>query len=166
VEPSPSGGYWVRVAGHDAPLQRCDTEEEAEDACRRYALAAVRDALAPPPRGQVVALPGGIEVLVCAQLERREGAELTATDRATGAEVGAGRYRRLDGRPGCAEAAVAVAVAWRGRGVGGALLRRLAAHAATQGVTHFVGPEGELALADAAALEAALRAAARGYSSA
>ena len=34
VEPSPSGGYFVRLAGVDAPVSRHDTEEEAEAAAR------------------------------------------------------------------------------------------------------------------------------------
>ena len=29
VEPSPSGGWRVMLAGHDAPVSRHDTEEEA-----------------------------------------------------------------------------------------------------------------------------------------
>jgi GNAT superfamily N-acetyltransferase len=36
VEPSPSGGYFVRVAGVDAPVSRHDTEEEAEAAAASY----------------------------------------------------------------------------------------------------------------------------------
>jgi GNAT superfamily N-acetyltransferase len=36
VEPSPSGGYFVRVAGVDAPVSRHDTEEEAEAAAAAY----------------------------------------------------------------------------------------------------------------------------------
>ena len=36
VEPSPSGGYFVRLAGADAPVSRHDTEEEAEAAAASY----------------------------------------------------------------------------------------------------------------------------------
>ena len=36
VEPSPSGGYFVRLAGVDAPVSRHDTEEEAEAAAASY----------------------------------------------------------------------------------------------------------------------------------
>jgi len=36
VEPSPSGGYFVRLAGVDAPVSRHDTEEEAQEAAASY----------------------------------------------------------------------------------------------------------------------------------
>jgi GNAT superfamily N-acetyltransferase len=36
VEPSPSGGYHVRLAGADAPVSRHDTEEEAQAAAASY----------------------------------------------------------------------------------------------------------------------------------
>jgi Uncharacterized protein conserved in bacteria (DUF2188) len=36
VEPSPSGGYFVRAEGVSAPVSRHDTEEEAEEAVQRY----------------------------------------------------------------------------------------------------------------------------------
>ena len=36
VELSPSGGYFVRMEGADAPLSRHDTEEEAEAAAAAY----------------------------------------------------------------------------------------------------------------------------------
>jgi RimJ/RimL family protein N-acetyltransferase len=59
VEPSPSGGYHVRMAGSDRPLSRHDTEEEAE--ARR--LAYERGA-GEPARGELVDLPDGSEVIV------------------------------------------------------------------------------------------------------
>jgi uncharacterized protein DUF2188 len=37
VELSPSGGYFVRAEGADAPVSRHDTEEEAEAAAAAYA---------------------------------------------------------------------------------------------------------------------------------
>jgi hypothetical protein len=37
VEPSPAGGYFVKLAGNDAPVSRHDTEEEAEAAAAAYA---------------------------------------------------------------------------------------------------------------------------------
>ncbi len=163
VEMSPAGGYVLRAEGVDAPVGRYDTEEEAEDARRRYALAAVREAQAAqtgPEPAQVVALPDGAELLVRPELELPHGAELHATHCPTGESVGAARWRRLEDRQDRAEAAVAVTEAWRGRGAGGALLRRLAAHAAGEGVTHFVTAEGEIPLAGGLELEEALRAAA------
>ena len=36
VEPSPAGGYFVRLRGESAPLSRHDTEEEAEAAAAAY----------------------------------------------------------------------------------------------------------------------------------
>jgi hypothetical protein len=36
VEPSPSGGYFVRAEGVAAPVSRHDTEDEAEAAVARY----------------------------------------------------------------------------------------------------------------------------------
>jgi RimJ/RimL family protein N-acetyltransferase len=36
VEPSPAGGYHVRLRGSDAPVSRHDTEEEAEEAAAAY----------------------------------------------------------------------------------------------------------------------------------
>jgi GNAT superfamily N-acetyltransferase len=59
VEPSPSGGYFVRVAGVDAPLSRHDTEEEAEAAAAAYDRG-VRDNRV----GDLQRLPDGGEVLV------------------------------------------------------------------------------------------------------
>jgi GNAT superfamily N-acetyltransferase len=48
-----------------------------------------------------------------------------------------GRFIREPRDPAAAEAAVAVADAWQGRGVGGALLRRLATRAREEGVEGF-----------------------------
>jgi GNAT superfamily N-acetyltransferase len=58
VEPSPAGGYHVRLAGSDAPLSRHDTEEEAEARRQAYERGAAE------PRGELVDLPDGSEVLV------------------------------------------------------------------------------------------------------
>src|SRR5215204_1096745 len=43
VEPSPAGGYFVRVAGVDAPVSRHDTEEDAEAAAASYGRAVEDD---------------------------------------------------------------------------------------------------------------------------
>jgi GNAT superfamily N-acetyltransferase len=59
IEPSPSGGYFVRLAGVDAPVSRHDTEEEAEAAAASYDRG-VRDNRV----GDLQRLPGGGEVLV------------------------------------------------------------------------------------------------------
>jgi len=59
VEPSPSGGYFVRLAGVDAPVSRHDTEDEAEAAAASYERG-VRDNRV----GDLQRLPDGAEVLV------------------------------------------------------------------------------------------------------
>src|SRR4051794_8905013 len=59
VEPSPAGGFHVRLQGVAAPLSHHDTEEEAQ--ARR--LAYERGA-GEPARGELVDLPDGSEVIV------------------------------------------------------------------------------------------------------
>jgi GNAT superfamily N-acetyltransferase len=59
VEPSPSGGYFDRLAGVDAPVSRHDTEDEAEAAAASYERG-VRDNRV----GDLQRLPDGAEVLV------------------------------------------------------------------------------------------------------
>ena len=59
VEPSPSGGYFVRVEGADAPVSRHDTEEEAEAAAAGY-----RRGIERRREGELVSLRDGREVLV------------------------------------------------------------------------------------------------------
>jgi GNAT superfamily N-acetyltransferase len=59
VEPSPAGGYFVRLRGEAAPLSRHDTEEEAEAAAAAYDRGLARQ-----DTGEYVLLSGGAEVLV------------------------------------------------------------------------------------------------------
>jgi GNAT superfamily N-acetyltransferase len=59
VEPSPSGGYFVRLAGVDAPVSRHDTEDEAEAAAASYDRGVRENRV-----GDLQRLPGGGEVLV------------------------------------------------------------------------------------------------------
>jgi RimJ/RimL family protein N-acetyltransferase len=59
VEPSPAGGYFVRLRGEAAPLSRHDTEEEAEAAAAAYERGLARD-----DSGEYVLLSDGSEVLV------------------------------------------------------------------------------------------------------
>jgi len=156
VEPSPAGGYHVRVAGSDAPLSHHDTEEEAEALRLAYERGA-----ADPARGERVDLPDGSEVIVrpvrpqdkplfAAGWEERSGElefftdldhvdheALGAIEPRTGEGRGAAHYRRNAGRPQSAEAAVAVIDSWQGRGLGGALLRRLCARALANGIETF-----------------------------
>ncbi len=59
VEPSPAGGYFVRLRGEAAPLSRHDTEEEAEAAAAAY-----ERGLARRDTGEYMTLRDGAEVLV------------------------------------------------------------------------------------------------------
>ena len=59
VEPSPAGGYYVRLQGADAPVSRHDTEDEAEAAAAAYRRGADDNRA-----GELVALPDGAEVLI------------------------------------------------------------------------------------------------------
>ncbi len=59
VEPSPSGGYFVRLAGVEAPVSRHDTEEEAEEAAASYDRGVRENRV-----GDLQRLPDGREVLV------------------------------------------------------------------------------------------------------
>lgn len=59
VEPSPAGGYFVRLRGEPTPLSRHDTEEEAEAAAAAYDRGLARE-----DTGEYVQLSDGSEVLV------------------------------------------------------------------------------------------------------
>ena len=60
VEPSPSGGYFVRAAGVPAPVSRHDTEDEAEAAAAAYDRGISQERRA----GTRVELRDGSEVLI------------------------------------------------------------------------------------------------------
>jgi L-amino acid N-acyltransferase YncA len=170
VEPSPSGAWFVKLAGHGAPVSRHDSEEEAIERRDAYQRGAARD------DGELLELRDGSHVrirpvrpldkpvilqafeqlgsrsryrrflgykkeLSVAELEaltevdHHDQEALCAIDPETGDGVGIARYVRLTpGRPEAAEAAVTVVDAWQGRGVGGALLTRLAARARDEGI--------------------------------
>jgi RimJ/RimL family protein N-acetyltransferase len=127
------------------------------------------------------------------QLDHVDHEALGALDPETGEGLGVARYVRNPDRPDSAEVAVAVIDAWQGRGLGGALLRRLCRRALENGVTTFTaslltdnramlhlferlgtvrvrradGPsmdiDVELPVSDASALGVALRTAATGH---
>src|ERR687891_684889 len=59
LEPSPAGGYLVRMEGSEAPLSHHDTLEEAEARAAAY-----ERGVTTPPGGELVDLPDGSEVLV------------------------------------------------------------------------------------------------------
>jgi hypothetical protein len=52
VELSPSGGYFVRVEGADAPLSRHDTEDEAAAAAAAYERAVEAERIARVASGE------------------------------------------------------------------------------------------------------------------
>lgn len=58
VEPSPAGGYHVKLRGSDAPLSHHDTEDEAEAAAAGYEAGLARGT------GEHVTLPDGADVVV------------------------------------------------------------------------------------------------------
>ena len=172
VEPSPSGAWYVKLAGHDAPISRHDSEEEAIERKEAYARGAARD------EGDLVEVRGGARVRIrpirsddkprlldaferlgpdsryrrflgykkdlsvaelasLTEIDHHDHEALGAVDPKTGDGVGVARYVRLPGRPDVAEAAVTVVDDWQGRGVGGALLARLAARAREEGIREF-----------------------------
>ena len=125
VEPSPAGGYHVRMAGSAAPLSHHDTLEEAEARLAAYEQGAA------DPR-ELVDLPDGSEVLL-----RSTDEAIVAYDARGATEVGTAWFAPDPRRPGAARAGVTVVDTWRGRGVGGLLLRRLSARAAAAGIRTF-----------------------------
>jgi GNAT superfamily N-acetyltransferase len=60
VEPSPAGGWFVKLAGSDAPVSRHDTEDDARARRDAYQLGAA----ATPATGEQVRLRDGSHVLV------------------------------------------------------------------------------------------------------
>ena len=112
----------------------------AEDKDR---LAALTDGLSPESRFRRYLGPKGhltaAELAYFTEMDHRDHEALVALDRPAGEAVGVARYIRHRSDPRTAEAAVVVADSWQRRGVGTALLRRLAAQAQAYGVRHFTG---------------------------
>lgn len=77
------------------------------------------------------------ELVFLSHPDHHDHEALAAVDPDTGAGVGVGRFIRESRDRTAAEAAVAVIDAWQGRGVGGALLRRLAGRARQEGIERF-----------------------------
>src|SRR5215210_1510276 len=57
VERSPAGGWYVKLAGHDAPVSRHDTEDEALARAQAYRMGVTDD-------GERVTLRDGAQVVV------------------------------------------------------------------------------------------------------
>jgi GNAT superfamily N-acetyltransferase len=85
------------------------------------------------PHGRLTA--GELRYLT--EVDHRDHEALLAIDPGTGKSVGVARYVRDRERRSSAEIAVAVLERWQGRGVGKALLQRLADRARDEGITEF-----------------------------
>jgi GNAT superfamily N-acetyltransferase len=72
------------------------------------------------------------------EIDHRSHEALVALDPASGAGVGIARYVRRGDDPTCAELACTVTDTWQRRGVGSALMERLAPRARAAGITHFI----------------------------
>lgn len=70
-------------------------------------------------------------------VDHHEHEALVALDDETGEALGVARMMQEPGRPDTAEASVAVADAWQGRGLGGMLMERLVGRAREEGVRRF-----------------------------
>jgi GNAT superfamily N-acetyltransferase len=123
VEPSPAGGYFVRLRGEPAPVSHHDTEEEAQAAAEAYERGLVNE---------LVTLGDGTEVVI-----RRLGDDAIGAY-ADGREVGVARYVPIAARPHVAETFVVVDEMFRDRGLSDALIQRLRALAAENRIRELV----------------------------
>ena len=135
VEPSPAGGYFVRLRGESAPLSRHDTEEEAEAAAAAYERGLAREDTV-----EHILLTDGSEVVIrpAEGVDHVDHEAIGAADATTREAIALARYDRDNERPHIAEASIAVAEAWRRRGLDERLLRRLSARARENGIRVFV----------------------------
>ena len=85
------------------------------------------------PHGRLTAA----ELRYLTEVDHRDHEALLAIDPRSGNSVGVARYIRDRARRDSAEIAVAVREPWQGRGIGTALLRRLADRAWDEGITEF-----------------------------
>jgi RimJ/RimL family protein N-acetyltransferase len=85
------------------------------------------------PHGRLTAA----ELRYLTEVDHHDHEALLAFDPGTGKSVGVARYVRDHQRRHSAEIAVAVRESWQGRGVGKALLHRLADRARDEGLTEF-----------------------------
>jgi hypothetical protein len=124
VEPSPAGGYFVRLRGEPAPVSRHDTEEEAEAAAAAYerGLADV---------AEHVTLDDGTEVVI-----RPDGDAVVAL---AGGEAGRASFAVDAEQPHLAH--VTLTVAQPGRGLEEKLLQRLASQAAERRIRRLLSDD-------------------------
>jgi RimJ/RimL family protein N-acetyltransferase len=85
------------------------------------------------PRGPLSAA----ELRYLTEVDHHDHEALVAVDPESGRGVGVARYVRDPKRRGSAEIAFAVLESWQGRGVGKALMRRLADRAREEGISRF-----------------------------
>ena len=126
VEPSPAGGYFVRLRGEPAPVSHHDTEEEAEAAAAAYERG-LADA------AEHVALDDGRDVVL-----RAEGDAFVAF---AGAEVGRAAYAPDPEQPHLAHVTLTIEPGWQGQGLEAKLLRRLAARARERRIRGLIGED-------------------------
>ena len=124
VEPSPAGGYFVRLRGEPAPVSHHDTEEEAEAAAAAYDRG-LADA------AEHLTLDDGADVVV-----RAEGDAFVAF---AGAEVARASFAPDRAQPHLAHVTLTIEDAWRGRGLEVKLLRRLSARARGRRIRALIG---------------------------
>jgi GNAT superfamily N-acetyltransferase len=125
VEPSPAGGYFVRLRGEPAPVSHHDTEEEAQAAAAAYERGLEQ-------ASELVVLRDGSEVLI------RPVGDDQVSAFVEGRSVGVARYVPDVARPHVAEMFVVVNELWRDLGLSDELIRRLRARAAANGIREFV----------------------------
>ena len=135
VEPSPAGGYFVRLRGEATPLSHHDTEEEAEAAAAAYDRGLAREDTL-----EHVSLTDGSEVVIrpAEGVDHVDHEAVAAADATTRAAIALARYDRDDERPHIATASITVEEAWRGRGLEERLARALSARAKENGIRIFV----------------------------
>src|SRR5207248_2843457 len=110
-------------AGDKTALAHAVEQSSAEAVYRRFLN----------PHGRLTAA----ELRYLTEVDHRDHEALLAVDQGSGKSVGVARYVRDRERTDTAEIAVSVLESWQGRGVGRALLHRLAERARDEGITQF-----------------------------
>jgi GNAT superfamily N-acetyltransferase len=124
-----TSGLWLEIRaiepGDKAALAAA-VDQSSDDAVYRRFL---------NPHGRLTAA----ELRYLTEVDHRDHEALVAIEPHSGESVGVARYVRDHERRDRAEIAVAVLESWQGRGVGKALLDRLAERAWDEGINQFTG---------------------------